>query len=163
MKLSDIRPNPENPRVIRDDRFRRLVHSIRSFPEMMALRPMVIDEHGVVLGGNMRLRALQQLGYTEIPDDWVRSAWDLTPEQKREFVIKDNVGFGDWDWDELANSWDEIQLAEWGLDVWQPEPEAEEREQDIQALVTFDDEDARKAALKALEGIKGVKKIREKG
>jgi hypothetical protein len=116
-----------------------------------------------VLGGNMRLRALQQLGYTEIPDDWVRRASDLTAEQKREFVIKDNVGFGDWDWDELANSWDEIQLAEWGLDVWQPEPEAEEREQDIQALVTFDDEDARKAALKALEGIKGVKKIREKG
>ena len=162
MKLSSIRPNPENPRVIRDDKFRKLVHSIRSFPEMMALRPLVVDENGVVLGGNMRLRALQEAGYSEIPDEWVRRV-TLTPDQKREFIIKDNVGFGEWDWDVLANDWDEMQLAEWGLDVWQPDAPEEEREQDIQALVTFEDEDARKAALKALEGVEGVRKIREKG
>lgn len=163
MKLSDIRPNPDNPRVIRDDKFRRLVESIRSFPGMMALRPMVVDENNMVLGGNMRLRALQELGYTDMPEGWVKQAKYLTEEQKREFIIKDNVGFGEWDWDVLANDWDPVQLVEWGLDVWQPEEPEQERPQDIQALVTFDDEDARKAALKALEAVEGVRKIKEKG
>lgn len=114
LKLSDIKPNPDNPRVIKDDKFKKLVKSIQEFPEMLELRPIVIDENNVVLGGNMRLRALQELKHKEVN---VIYAKDLTPEQKREFIIKDNVGFGEWDWEQLANEWDAEQLEEWGLDV----------------------------------------------
>lgn len=90
---------------------------------MMALRPMVVDDANMLLGGNMRLKALRELGYESIPDEWVRRAADLTPEQRREFIIKDNVGFGSWDWGSLANGWDNVELGEWGLDVWQPQVE----------------------------------------
>lgn len=117
MKLSDLKLNEDNPRFIRDERFAKLVKSIEAFPKMLKLRPIVVDENSIVLGGNMRLRALQELGYKEIPDEWVRKADELTPEQKREFVIKDNVGFGEWSWDALANEWDVDELAEWGLDM----------------------------------------------
>lgn len=117
MKLKDIKPNPNNPRVIRDDKFEKLRNSIESFPQMMALRPIVVDADNVILGGNMRFRALQDLGYKEIPDEWVKKADELTEEQKREFIIKDNSGFGSWDWDALANEWDAEQLSEWGLDM----------------------------------------------
>jgi len=117
MKLKDIKPNPNNPRVIRDDKFEKLRNSIESFPQMMALRPIVVDADNVILGGNMRFRALQDLGYKEIPDEWVKKADELTEEQKREFIIKDNSGFGSWDWDALANEWDTEQLSEWGLDM----------------------------------------------
>lgn len=114
LKLSDIKPNPDNPRVIKDDKFKKLVKSIQEFPEMLEIRPIVIDENNIVLGGNMRLRALQELKHKEAH---VIYAKDLTPEQKREFIIKDNVGFGEWDWEQLANEWDAEQLDEWGLDV----------------------------------------------
>ena len=117
MKLKDIKPNKANPRTIKDDKFRKLLNSIQEFPKMMELRPMVIDADGTVLGGNMRLKALQELGYTEIPDTWVRRAADLTDEEKQRFIIADNVGFGEWDWEALANEWDAGDLAEWGLDV----------------------------------------------
>ena len=117
MKLKDIKPNPNNPRVIRDDKFEKLRNSIESFPQMMALRPIVVDADNVILGGNMRFRALQDLGYKEVPDDWVKKADELTEEQKREFIIKDNSGFSSWDWDALANEWDSEQLIEWGLDM----------------------------------------------
>lgn len=117
MKLKDIKPNKANPRTIKDDKFRKLLNSIQEFPKMMELRPMVIDADGTVLGGNMRLKALQELGYTEIPDTWVRRAADLTDEEKQRFIIADNVGFGEWDWEALANEWDTGDLAEWGLDV----------------------------------------------
>jgi hypothetical protein len=117
MKLSDIKPNPGNPRVIKDARFASLLRSIQEFPKMLSLRPMVIDAEGYVLGGNMRLRALQELGYKEIPDDWVRRADDLTEEERQRFIIADNVGFGDWDWESLANDWDAGDLAAWGLEV----------------------------------------------
>lgn len=117
MKLKDIKPNPNNPRVIRDDKFEKLRNSIESFPQMMALRPIVVDADNVILGSNMRFRALQDLGYKEIPDEWVKKADELTEEQKREFIIKDNSGFGSWDWDALANEWDAEQLSEWGLDM----------------------------------------------
>ena len=117
MKLKDIKANPNNPRVIRDDKFKKLRNSIESFPQMMALRPIVIDTDNVILGGNMRFRALQDLGYKEVPDEWVKKADELTEEQKREFIIKDNSGFGAWDWDSLANEWDAEQLSEWGLDM----------------------------------------------
>lgn len=114
ININLIKSNPDNPRVIKDEKFKKLVQSIKDFPQMLELRPIVIDENNVVLGGNMRLRALQELGIKEVP---VLYANDLTEEQKKEFIIKDNVGFGEWDWEQLANEWDAEQLDEWGLDV----------------------------------------------
>jgi hypothetical protein len=134
MKLSEIKANPNNPRVIRDDKFEKLKNSIESFPQMMALRPIVVDADNVILGGNMRFRALQDLGYKEVPDDWVKKADELTEEQKREFIIKDNSGFGAWDWDALANEWDSEQLSEWGLDM----PDWAGDEPDIDDLIGED-------------------------
>ena len=125
LPIKKIVSNPNNPRVIKDDKFKKLVQSIKDFPKMLELRPIVIDENNVVLGGNMRLRALQELGIKEVP---VLYANDLTEEQKQEFIIKDNVGFGEWNWEQLANEWDAEQLAEWGLDlpVLMPEPSMDE-------------------------------------
>jgi ParB-like chromosome segregation protein Spo0J len=117
MKLADIKSNPNNPRLIRDDKFRKLVKSIEEFPKMMALRPMVINADNIVLGGNMRLKALKELGYKDIPDEWVKRAEDLTEEETRRFIIADNVGFGEHDWEMLANEWDVDELSEWGLDI----------------------------------------------
>ncbi len=117
MKLSDILPNPENPRVLRDEKFKKLKQSIEEFPKMMALRPIIIDNMNMILGGNMRYRALRDLGFKEIPDNWVKRADELTPEEKRRFIVADNVGFGEWDWDELSNNWDVDDLEAWGLDV----------------------------------------------
>lgn len=117
MKLSAIKKNLNNPRILKDDKFEKLKKSIQDFPQMMTLRPMVIDNDGVILGGNMRFEAIRALGYKEIPDEWVKRADDLTEEQKQEFVIKDNVGFGEWDWDAIANEWDSLPLSDWGLDV----------------------------------------------
>ena len=117
MKLSEIKPNPNNPRVLRDERFAKLKQSIQEFPKMMSLRPMVIDSNGIILGGNMRFRALQDLGFKEIPNDWVKRAEELTEDEKQRFIIADNVGFGEWDWDALGNDWGAEQLADWGLDV----------------------------------------------
>ena len=116
MKISEIKSNPNNPRVIKDERFKKLVKSIEEFPKMMALRPMVINQDNIVLGGNMRLKALKELGYTELPDEWVRRADDLTDEEARRFIIADNVGFGEHDWEILANEWDADELADWGLE-----------------------------------------------
>lgn len=125
MKLKDIKPNPNNPRLVKDDRFKKLVASIEQFPEMMELRPMVIDENNVILGGNMRYKALKELKRTEMPDSWVKLADELTDDQKRQFIIKDNVGFGEHDWDILANEWDSELLNEWGIvtpDEWAVDP-----------------------------------------
>ena len=135
IKLSQIKPNPNNPRIIKDDKFTKLVESLRTFPEMMEKRPIVCvtDTDGKMypLGGNMRLRALKELNYKEIPDNWVQLADEWTEEQRRQFVIKDNVGFGEWDWDILANEWDNEQLIEWGLDVpnWEDVGKEEKQEQ----------------------------------
>jgi hypothetical protein len=117
MKLKDIKPNPNNPRVLRDDKFQKLKQSITEFPKMLSLRPMVIDENNVVLGGNMRLRALQELGFTDIDEAWVKRSSDLTEEEKKRFIIADNVAFGEWDWDTLANDWEVVDLEAWGLDI----------------------------------------------
>ena len=117
IKLTTIKSNPNNPRVIRDEKFKKLVKSIEEFPKMMALRPMVVNEDMVVLGGNMRLKALKELGYKEVPDEWVKSAKDLTDDEIRRFIIADNVGFGEHDWELLANEWDAAELADWGLDI----------------------------------------------
>ena len=117
MKLSEIKANPNNPRVIKDDKFKKLVKSIEEFPKMMALRPMVINADNIVLGGNMRLKALKELGYKEIPEEWVKRAEDLTEEETRRFIIADNVGFGEHDWEILKTEWDIDELSEWGLDI----------------------------------------------
>jgi hypothetical protein len=114
MKINEIKPNPNNPRIIKDNKFKQLVKSIQDFPQMLELRPIVIDENNIVLGGNMRLKACIEAGLTEVP---VKQAKDLTEEQKREFMVKDNVGFGEWDWDLLANEFDTEEIGEWGLDI----------------------------------------------
>jgi ParB-like chromosome segregation protein Spo0J len=114
--ISQIKPNPDNPRFIKDYKFKKLVKSIKEFPQMLKLRPIVVNSDMVVLGGNMRLKACIEAGITEVP---VLKADDLTPEQQREFIVKDNVGFGEWDWDLLANEWDSVQLEDWGMDNWQ--------------------------------------------
>ena len=116
MNISKIKSNPKNPRVIRDDRFIKLKNSIREFPHMMELRPMVVNSENIVLGGNMRLKALKELGYTDIPDEWIKRADVLTADEERRFIIADNVGFGDHDWDALANEWDVNELIDWGLE-----------------------------------------------
>jgi len=112
--IKEIKPNPDNPRVIRDEKFTKLKTSIQEFPEMLKLRPIVVDENDVILGGNMRYRALQELKHKEV---WTIKARELTEAQKREFVIKDNVGFGEWEWETLANEWDAEELEAWGLDI----------------------------------------------
>ena len=116
VKLYKIKGNPNNPRIIKGDKFKKLVKSIQEFPEMLKLRPIVVDEDMMVLGGNMRLKASKDAGLKEV---WIEVAEGLTEEQKKEFIVKDNVGFGEWEWDMLANEWDSVQLAEWGLDVWE--------------------------------------------
>jgi len=119
MKLSELKKNPNNPRLIKDEKFKKLVQSLQDFPQMMELRPIIINGDNMVLGGNMRLAALKELNYKDIPDNWVMKASDLTPDQQREFIIKDNVSFGAHDWDILANEWDTEKLKEWGLEVWE--------------------------------------------
>ena len=112
MKLSEIKENPDNPRIIKDDKFEKLKNSIQEFPKMMELRPMVIDNDNIVLGGNMRLKALKDLGYKEIPDSWVKQADKLTKEEKDRFIIADNVGFGEWDYDKLRE-WENVDFDDW--------------------------------------------------
>jgi hypothetical protein len=114
MNINEIKPNPNNPRIIKDEKFKKLVKSIQDFPQMLELRPIVIDENNIVLGGNMRLKACIEAGLKDVP---VKQAKELTEEQKKEFIVKDNVGYGEWDWDDLANNWDEQLLTEWGLDI----------------------------------------------
>lgn len=114
LKISEVKSNPNNPRIIKDDKFNKLVKSIKEFPKMLELRPIVVNDDMIVLGGNMRLKACKEAGMKEIP---VIKASELTEEQQREFIIKDNVGFGEWDWEMIANEWDADEVAEWGLDV----------------------------------------------
>ncbi len=123
MKISDIKANPNNPRIIKDDKFKKLVESVKSFPEMLELRPIVVNKDMIILGGNMRYKACKEAWIKEIP---VIIADNLTEEQEREFLIKDNVSGGEWDWDILANEWDTEELTEWGLDI----PFVEEKEKE---------------------------------
>jgi len=116
MKLSKIKLNEQNPRIIKDAKFKQLVESLTNFPKMMRLRPIIVNKDYVIIGGNMRYRACVELGMKEIPDDWVRVADELTPAEEKIFVIEDNIQFGDWDWDILANEWDQQQLIDLGLD-----------------------------------------------
>jgi len=114
MLINEIKPNPNNPRIIKDNKFKQLVKSIQDFPQMLELRPIVIDENNMVLGGNMRLKACIEAGLTDVP---VIHANNLSEEKKKEFIVKDNVGYGEWDWDDLANNWDAQELTDWGLDI----------------------------------------------
>jgi hypothetical protein len=113
VKLSEVKLNPNNPRLIKDDKFKKLVQSIKDFPEMLNIRPIVVNQDMIILGGNMRYKACKEAGLKEIPI--IKT--DLTEEQQREFLIKDNTSGGEWDWEVLANEWDNEQLEEWGLDL----------------------------------------------
>jgi hypothetical protein len=113
VKINDIKSNPNNPRIIKDDKFKKLVESIKSFPEMANVRPIVVNTDMIVLGGNMRLKAMKEAGWKEAPIQIV----DWNEQKQKEFIVKDNVGFGEWDWDDLANNWDEQELSDWGLDL----------------------------------------------
>jgi DNA modification methylase len=131
LPIGKIKPNKDNPRFIRDEKFTKLVKSLREFPDMAQLRPLIVNAEMVVLGGNMRLKAMQELKWETVP---VIVAENLTPEQEAEFIIKDNVGFGEWDWEMLANQWDADLLTDWGLDIphFEPELELEAEEDDYE-------------------------------
>ena len=115
VKITEVISNPNNPRLIKDDKFKKLVKSIQDFPDMLNVRPIVVNKDMVVLGGNMRLKACKE---AELKEVWILKADNLTEEQQKEFTIKDHVGFGEWDWDILANTFDTVQLQDWGMDVW---------------------------------------------
>ena len=117
IKLSTIKTNPANPRLIKDDKFKKLCDNIKALPEGLSLRPIVVDEQGIILGGNMRFKALLELGYKDVPDEWIKPASGFTPEQVKRFIITDNVGYGEWDWDIIGNEWDVHELEAWGLDI----------------------------------------------
>lgn len=113
INIKEIKPNPNNPRVLKDDKFKKLVQSLKDFPEMANVRPIVVNTEMIVLGGNMRLRAMQEAGWKKAPVQIV----DWSIEKQNEFIIKDNVGFGEWDWDAIANEWNNEELINWGLDL----------------------------------------------
>jgi ParB-like chromosome segregation protein Spo0J len=114
VKITEIKVNPSNPRTIKDEKFKKLVKSIQDFPEMSEIRPIVVNRDMVILGGNMRFKAMKEAGWKDVP---VIVADNLTPEQEREFLIKDNTSGGEWDWELIAKDWDASQLQEWGMDV----------------------------------------------
>ena len=153
MKITEIKSNPNNPRLIKDHKFKQLVKSIQDFPQMLELRPIVIDENNMVLGGNMRLKACLEAGLTDVP---VIHANNLSEEKKKEFIVKDNVGYGEWDWDILANEWDTELITAWGLDIpnwgnidklsqvnstdteWIGMPEFESKEDSLKIIIHFE-------------------------
>ena len=113
IKVSQIKPNPNNPRLIKDDKFEKLVKSLKDFPEMAEIRPIVVNTDMVILGGNMRFRAMKEAKWKEVPVEIV----DWSEEKQREFIIKDNVSGGEWDWSMIANEWNTEQIEGWGLDI----------------------------------------------
>lgn len=128
VKISDIKSNPNNPRIIKDDKFKKLVKSIQEFPKMLEIRPIVVNQDMIVLGGNMRLKACKEAGLKEVP---IILADTLTEDEQKQFIIKDNVGFGEWDWEMLANEWEADLLEEWGMNVpsWSiNEPEEQKKD-----------------------------------
>ncbi len=125
VNINNIFPNPVNPRIIKDFKFKKLVKSIKEFPEMLKLRPIVVNSEMGILGGNMRYKACKEVGLKEV---YIIKADNLTDNQIEQFIIKDNVGFGQWDWDMLANQWDTQLLSDWGLDVLELEENFDEGE-----------------------------------
>ena len=149
VKITEVKVNPNNPRLIKDDKFKKLVRSIKDFPEMLNIRPIVVNSDMIVLGGNMRLKACKEAGLKEVP---IIIADNLTEEQQREFLIKDNTSGGEWDWEMIANEWDAEQLGDWGLDVWQSEEDvnlddffeediSEPKEEKQKIILEYSDED----------------------
>ena len=169
MKLSEIKANPNNPRLIKDHKFVKLVKSIKEFPEMLKLRPIVVNDDMIVLGGNMRLKACKEAGLKVVP---VIKASELSEEQQREFIIKDNVGFGEWDWEMLGNEWPEDKLEEWGLDVPGVD-EADNVEGEVSISMELDQEsnyivlkfntDIDWVQVKSIFGIKSTYSLRQNG
>jgi hypothetical protein len=139
VNISEVKKNPDNPRLIKDYKYQKLVRSLKDFPKMLELRPIVVNKDMVILGGNMRYRASMDAGLKEV---WIKIA-ELTPEQEKEFIIKDNSSFGEWDWDTLANEWDIQDLKEWGLDLptvyfdddEEPKFDEEELSQELDAYI----------------------------
>lgn len=113
VKITEVISNPNNPRLIKDDKFKKLVKSIQEFPDMLNVRPIVVNKDMIVLGGNMRLKAIKEAGHTDVAVQIV----DWTEDQQKEFIIKDNASFGEWDWSDLANNWDSDELTDWGIDI----------------------------------------------
>lgn len=134
VQINKIKKNPKNPRLIRDSKFEKLVKSIQEFPQMLEIRPIVVNTDMVILGGNMRFEAAKKAGLKEVS---IIIADQLTADQQAEFIIKDNVGFGDWDWDMLANEWNEELLNDWGLDLPNWNPENEEYKLDSVSLTDY--------------------------
>lgn len=140
--IKEVKPNQVNPRYIKDHKFKKLVKSIKNFPEMLEKRPIIVDENMIVLGGNMRLKASIEAGLKEV---WIDIAEGWSEDQKKEFIIKDNVGFGEWDWDILGNEWNETNLQNWGLDLpldFEDMPSAEdligeEKDSKLSIKITF--------------------------
>tara|TARA_B100000497_G_C7666043_1_gene401593 strand:- start:1295 stop:1825 length:531 start_codon:yes stop_codon:yes gene_type:complete len=125
VSISSIKENDANPRFINKHKFQKLVNSVKEFPEMLSLRPIVVDKDNIILGGNMRYKACKEIGLKEV---YIIQAGDLDEKKAQEFIIKDNVGFGEWDWDVLANDWDVKELEEWGLEGFPFEEEEKEKE-----------------------------------
>lgn len=131
LPISDIKPNPSNPRLIKDDAFKKLVQSLKDFPEMAEVREVVVNKDHVILGGNMRYKAMKEAGWTEVPVKVV----DWPEEKQREFIVKDNVSGGEWDWDVLANEWEMEELDAWGLELPIPESINDNKEVDPESLL----------------------------
>lgn len=126
--INDITPNPSNPRVIRDGKFEALVKSIREFPDMAMVRPLIINQENIILGGNQRYMAMKELGFPTVPCQKV----DWSAERQQEFLIKDNINFGEWNWDDLANDFEQQDLSDWGLDLPKMTEIEEEQEPTIE-------------------------------
>ena len=129
VNINKVKSNPNNPRVIKDDKFKKLVQSIKDFPKMLNIRPIVVNDDFIVLGGNMRLKACKEAGLKEVP---IIMASELTEQEQKEFIIKDNISGGEWDWDMLANDYDVAELDAWGLDVPDFGKELEAEEDDFE-------------------------------
>ena len=142
VKINTLIKNTDNPRYIKENKFKKLVKSIKEFPEMLEKRPIIVDENMIVLGGNMRLRACKDAG---LKDVWIDQVTDWTEKQKKEFIIKDNVGFGEWDWDILGNNYTFEELADWGLDIVTGSDEIEDLSEaliaDLKLEITVKSED----------------------
>ena len=134
VSVGSVKKNPNNPRIIKDDKFKKLVQSIKDFPEMLKIRPIVVNSEMIVLGGNMRFKACKEAGLKKVH---VIIADSLTEEQQREFIIKDNVSGGEWDWEQLSNEWNAEQICDWGLDVPILTDINEEKEEKEAELVSF--------------------------
>ena len=147
VSISSIKENDANPRFINKHKFKKLVNSVKEFPEMLSLRPIVVDKDNIILGGNMRYKACKEIGLKEV---YIIQADDLDEKKAQEFIIKDNIGFGEWDWDILANTFDNVELKEWGLDVWQPEEDVDYSILDDDDL-SDDLEDMRNGIKKAIQ------------